>query len=437
MEEVLTRRFRRYLAERDEGARAGKRFAYPPNLLLIDGGKGQLDVAVRVLEELGLEDICVAAWPSGSRRCTSRDGPSRCASPATPRRCTSCSRCATRRTASRSRTTASCASKKMTRSVLDDVPGLGPTRRRRLLKEFGSVKRLRELTEEELVAIPWLPDAVARATVRAAPRRVARPMTKRRLDVTVITGMSGAGRSSAADVLEDLGFFVIDNLPPALIAKVARARAGAQRPAAVRPRRRRALRRVRRRPRARARELRKRGARTRMLFLDAADDVLVRRYEASRRQHPLAAGDRVTDGIAQERRLLEDLKGEADVVVDTSDLNVHELRDRLRELFGGDDAASALRTSIVSFGYKHGLPVDVDLVFDCRFLPNPHWVDELRPLPGTDPPVREYVMRSRRRRRSSTSSSGCCACCSRRTSARARRTCRSGSAAPAAGTAAS
>ena len=119
-----------------------------------------------------------------------------------------------------------------------------------------------------------------------------------------------------------------------------------------------------------------------MLFLDAADDVLVRRYEATRRRHPLADDDRVSDGIASERALLEELKGEADVVVDTSELNVHELRDRLRELFARPRVAGALQISIVSFGYKHGLPLDVDLVFDCRFLPNPHWVDELRPLAG-------------------------------------------------------
>ena len=145
-----------------------------------------------------------------------------------------------------------------------------------------------------------------------------------------------------------------------------------------------------------------------MLFLDASDDVLVRRYDATRRKHPLAEEDRVSDGIAQERRLLEDLKGEADLVVDTSDLNVHELRDRLRKLFDDPVATEgSLRTSIVSFGYKYGLPLDVDLVFDCRFLPNPHWIDELRPLPGTDPLVREYVLNARRHRAlSSTSSTG-------------------------------
>jgi len=207
-------------------------------------------------------------------------------------------------------------------------------------------------------------------------------------DVTVITGMSGAGRSEAADVLEDLGYFVIDNLPPELIGNVAGltrdrkfavvvdVRAGAfvdELAAALDG-------------------LHAEGAETRVLFLDAADDVLVRRYEATRRKHPLAADDRVSDGIAAERQLLNELKGRADLVIDTSNLNVHELRDRLRARFGEGDRATALQTSIVSFGYKHGLPLDVDLVFDCRFLPNPHWVEDLRPQRGTDAAVREYVM---------------------------------------------
>jgi UPF0042 nucleotide-binding protein len=212
------------------------------------------------------------------------------------------------------------------------------------------------------------------------------------LDVTIISGMSGAGRSAAADVLEDLGFFVIDNLPPALVAKVAELGLGAegtQRFALVID--------VRSGKFvddlvAALAELREMGASTRVLFLDAADEVLVRRYEATRRKHPLAVDDRVSEGILAERQLLEDLKGRADIVLDTSELNVHELRDRLRELFDVDQRAGGLQTSIVSFGYKHGLPIDVDLVFDCRFLPNPHWVDDLRPLPGTDPRVRDYVL---------------------------------------------
>jgi RNase adapter protein RapZ len=214
------------------------------------------------------------------------------------------------------------------------------------------------------------------------------------LDVTVVTGMSGAGRSAAADVLEDLGFFVIDNLPPALIPKVAelgRGREGAARFALVvdtragefLPDLETAL-----------AELRETGARTRVVFLDASDEVLVRRFDATRRRHPVAESDRVSDGITRERELLEGIKEQADVVLDTSELNVHELRDRLRELFGEPAGApSGLQISVVSFGYKHGLPLDVDLVFDCRFLPNPHWVESLRPLPGTDPKVRRYVMK--------------------------------------------
>jgi UPF0042 nucleotide-binding protein len=214
----------------------------------------------------------------------------------------------------------------------------------------------------------------------------------RQLDITVITGMSGAGRSAAGDVLEDLGFFVIDNLPPALITNVrelARGQEELVKLALVVD--------VRSGEfvadlEAALAKLRKRGAKTRVLFLDASDDVLVRRYDATRRKHPLGAEDRVLDGIAQERRLLEDLKGQADLVVDTSDLNVHELRDRLGALFADTADDRRLQTSVVSFGYKHGLPVDVDLVFDCRFLPNPHWVPALRPLRGTAPAVREYVL---------------------------------------------
>jgi RNase adapter protein RapZ len=213
-------------------------------------------------------------------------------------------------------------------------------------------------------------------------------------DVTIISGLSGAGRSAAADVLEDLGFFVIDNLPPALIPKVielGRGREGTTRFALV----------VDTRAgeflselEAALAELRETGARTRVLFLEASDEVLVRRFDTTRRRHPLTDSLRVTDGIARERELLEELRGQADIVVDTSELNVHELRDRLRELFGESaEAASGLQISVVSFGYKHGLPLDVDLVFDCRFLPNPHWVESLRPLPGTDPRVRRYVMK--------------------------------------------
>jgi UPF0042 nucleotide-binding protein len=138
--------------------------------------------------------------------------------------------------------------------------------------------------------------------------------------------------------------------------------------------------------------LRATGDAVRLLFLDAATDVLIRRYEDTRRRHPFdEQGVSIGQAIERERVLLEPVKGEADVVVDTGSLNVHELGDRMRDLFG-DGGRSDLRVNVVSFGYKHGLPLDVDLVLDCRFLPNPHWVDELRPLTGLDAPVREHVL---------------------------------------------
>ncbi|MGH9158131.1 MAG: RNase adapter RapZ [Acidimicrobiales bacterium] len=205
----------------------------------------------------------------------------------------------------------------------------------------------------------------------------------------IITGVSGGGRSTAADTFEDLGWFVIDNLPPALIAKVAELvqspGSTTERVALVAgtghyldelaP----AL-----------DQLRHSTARVRVLFLEASDEVLVRRFENTRRRHPLAESDRVSEGIQRERDMLDPVKSQADVVVDTTSLNVHQLRDRLLELFARD-METPMQTSIVSFGYKHGLPLDVDLVFDCRFLPNPHWVDHLRPLTGLEAPVRDYV----------------------------------------------
>ncbi len=208
----------------------------------------------------------------------------------------------------------------------------------------------------------------------------------------LITGLSGAGRSEAADHLEDLGWFVIDNVPPALIPKlgelVASPGATADRVALV----------IRSgdyeeevRPALDA--LRSTADSVRIVFLEASTDVLVRRYESTRRRHPLAGGgDSVADAIGRERRVLEPVKAEADVVVDTSDLNVHQLRQRVLELFGSESPDAGLQTTVLSFGYKHGLPLDVDLVFDCRFLPNPHWVDELRPLTGRDQAVRDYVL---------------------------------------------
>jgi UPF0042 nucleotide-binding protein len=200
-------------------------------------------------------------------------------------------------------------------------------------------------------------------------------------------------------VLEDLGYFVIDNLPPALITKVAELARGQEGP--ERPSKYALVVDVRSGDFLSAlggalEELRESGAHTRILFLDASDEVLVRRYEASRRRHPLSESEGIADGVQRERELLEDLKGEADLIVDTTNLNVHELRDRLRARFSSEaPVSSRVQVSLVAFGYKHGLPLDVDMVFDCRFLPNPHWVDELRPLTGNDPAVRDYVLDQR------------------------------------------
>jgi UPF0042 nucleotide-binding protein len=209
--------------------------------------------------------------------------------------------------------------------------------------------------------------------------------------ITIVTGLSGAGRSEAAKCLEDLGYFVVDNLPPALLAKMAELTArpgGPGRVAIV----------VDARGGVFFGELSKaleelRGSDTpyRILYLDAADDDLVKRYEATRRRHPLAPADRVVEGIRKERLMMESLRGEADLIIDTSALTPHELRARIREVFADAPPEASLQVSLLSFGYKFGTPRDADLVIDVRFLPNPHWIEELRPLPGTDERVGAYV----------------------------------------------
>ena len=210
-------------------------------------------------------------------------------------------------------------------------------------------------------------------------------------DLAIITGMSGAGRSTTANVLEDLGWFVVDNLPPALLPTLAelggRSRGDVARMAAVVD--------VRSRAffadlTAALAQLAADGSDPRIIFLEASDDSLVRRHEAVRRPHPLQGDGRLADGIAREREMLRDLRAEADIVLDTTDLNVHELGAKVLAAFDQDEPG--LHATVMSFGFKYGLPVDADLVVDCRFLPNPHWVPELRPLNGTDEPVRVYVM---------------------------------------------
>ncbi len=208
-------------------------------------------------------------------------------------------------------------------------------------------------------------------------------------DVVLITGLSGAGRSGVADVLEDLGWFVVDNLPTALIGTIvelaAKPNSGIERLALVAGRQHAEV-------LTKVGELRADGHEVRMVFLDASTPELVRRYDATRRRHPLAD---VTDGLVEsielERSTLEAVRAAADLVIDTSDLNVHQLKERIDHAF--DTASgSRLQVAVESFGFKHGLPLDADIVMDVRFLPNPHWEDDLRPLTGHDPKVRDYVL---------------------------------------------
>jgi UPF0042 nucleotide-binding protein len=215
----------------------------------------------------------------------------------------------------------------------------------------------------------------------------------RPLDLVVVTGLSGAGRSTAAKCLEDLGWFVVDNLPPSLLATMvdlgARSQGAVDRIAAVVD--------VRSRGfssdlRSSLVELSARGVVPRVLFLESSDEALVRRFEAVRRPHPLQEGERLVDGIARERALLRELRGDADLVLDTSLLNVHELRAKVVQAFSPDGTEAALHLTLLSFGFKYGLPVDADLVVDMRFLPNPHWVPHLRPKTGRDAEVSDYVL---------------------------------------------
>ncbi len=210
-------------------------------------------------------------------------------------------------------------------------------------------------------------------------------------DILLIAGLSGAGRSQAADDLEDLGWFVVDNMPTELIDKVVEIAAVGESLAKL------AL--VVSTPTAQRdvvdvlKKLRLSGHRVRMLFLDATNAELVKRYGSTRRKHPLAEGKSgVEEAITKERTLLEPVKAEADLVIDTTNLTIHQLKNQLGELFTDDGELDTMQISVVSFGYKHGLPLDVDLVFDVRFLPNPHWDENLRPMSGLDEPVRDFVM---------------------------------------------
>lgn len=214
---------------------------------------------------------------------------------------------------------------------------------------------------------------------------------KKDFELTVLTGMSGAGRTTSARALEDLGWFVIDNLPPKLMAgaiELARTSADVRRMAVV----------VDTRSRSffaqlsdSLAEVAKGDTQINIIFLEASDESLVRRFESSRRPHPLQNEQRIIDGLARERELLQDIRGVADLVIDTTALNVHDLRRRIESVFSLESDFE-LHVTVLSFGFKYGIPVDADTVADVRFLPNPYWDEHLRPLTGQDQAVSTSVL---------------------------------------------
>ncbi|MFM7873983.1 MAG: RNase adapter RapZ [Actinomycetota bacterium] len=208
-------------------------------------------------------------------------------------------------------------------------------------------------------------------------------------EVVVITGMSGAGRSTVAHSMEDSGWYVIDNLPPSLLSSVLDMTERTSDSIAV-------VIDVRGRQffddlnRSLA-DLVEKGVSRKIIFVDASDEVLITRFESSRRPHPLQGNDRIVDGIEREREKLREMRAGADLVVDTSQLNIHQLERKINELFQSGSLA-ALKVNVLSFGYKFGIPADADLVMDCRFIPNPHWQSELRPKTGLDKEVSDAVL---------------------------------------------
>ena len=208
--------------------------------------------------------------------------------------------------------------------------------------------------------------------------------------LVVVTGMSGAGRSTAANALEDLGWYVVDNLPPSVLPQICAlaAESGWPRLAVVLDVRTRSF--FEQLPHMFS-ELRTEGVRPEILFLEADDDVIVRRQESVRRPHPLQGDGRLLDGITAERTSLATLRAAADLVIDTSSINIHQLTSRVNHAYGEGDH-DQLRVTVLSFGFKNGIPVDADLVMDVRFLPNPHWIPELRPLTGLSSEVSDFVL---------------------------------------------
>ncbi|AXR73488.1 MULTISPECIES: RNase adapter RapZ [Auritidibacter] len=219
------------------------------------------------------------------------------------------------------------------------------------------------------------------------------PVKPPRTEVLIITGMSGAGRTTAAHALEDQGWYVVDNLPPQLFVTMSQLisktteSTGLKLALVVDVRSKEFFTSVQ----EAMHQLRVDGTELRVLFLDADDAVLVRRFESGRRPHPLQGDGRINDGIGRERELLEDLRDQAELILDTSKMNVHDLTKATRDLFS-DQGPIVLRINVLSFGFKYGVPQDANFLADVRFIPNPHWVPELRPLTGLDEPVSEFVL---------------------------------------------
>lgn len=208
-------------------------------------------------------------------------------------------------------------------------------------------------------------------------------------EIVLLTGMSGAGRSTVAHAMEDLGWYVVDNLPPALLPNLCELTSSSVNKIAV-------VIDVRGRQffdelNGALAQLGEVGIARRIVFMDAADEVLVRRFESTRRPHPLQGSDRIVDGIAKERERLREVRSLADLIIDSSSFNIHQLEKKVEEIFHAEGDAD-LRVNVLSFGYKYGIPVDADLVMDCRFIANPHWIPELRPLNGLDKPVSDNVL---------------------------------------------
>ncbi|NBU31773.1 MAG: RNase adapter RapZ [Actinobacteria bacterium] len=216
-------------------------------------------------------------------------------------------------------------------------------------------------------------------------------MTSSELEVLLVTGMSGAGRSTATKALQDLGWYTVDNIPAPLLVQVSQAIAELDQVSkiaiSVDVRSARQLDELN----AALAELADSGVTLRILFLKASDEIVVRRYESSRRPHPMQREQNLLDAVSAQRELLAPLRGQADLIIDTSNLNVHELRRAIENAFG-DESSLALRISVLSFGFKYGIPVDADLVADMRFLPNPFWEESLREQSGLDVAVSDYVM---------------------------------------------